>query len=65
MFLQILLVLCILGMQEVLCMEMYLANILSQCGYFVTKEYYINDVGLQIETLIDSVILRYKEALNW
>ncbi len=41
-----------------------LANILSQCGYFVTKEYYINDAGSQIETLIDSVILRYKEALS-
>ena len=41
-----------------------LANILSQCGYSVSKEYYINDAGSQIETLIDSVILRYKEALT-
>lgn len=41
-----------------------LANILSKCGYEVTREYYINDAGSQIDTLIDSVILRYKEALT-
>ena len=41
-----------------------LANILSKCGYIVTKEYYINDAGSQIDTLVDSVILRYKEALT-
>lgn len=41
-----------------------LANVLSLCGYNVTKEYYINDAGSQIDTLLDSVFLRYKEALN-
>jgi arginyl-tRNA synthetase len=41
-----------------------LANILSKCGFKVTKEYYINDAGSQIDTLVDSVILRYKEALT-
>jgi len=41
-----------------------LANILNKCGYQVTKEYYINDAGAQIDTLVDSVILRYKEALT-
>ncbi|PCJ25496.1 MAG: arginine--tRNA ligase [Rickettsiales bacterium] len=41
-----------------------LANILTKCGYMVTKEYYINDAGSQIDTLVDSVILRYKEALT-
>jgi arginyl-tRNA synthetase len=41
-----------------------LANILIKCGYDVTKEYYINDAGSQIDTLIDSVILRYKECLT-
>jgi arginyl-tRNA synthetase len=39
-----------------------LANILIKCGYEVTKEYYINDAGSQIDTLIDSAILRYQEA---
>lgn len=39
-----------------------LANILIKCGYDVTKEYYINDAGSQIDTLIESAILRYKEA---
>lgn len=41
-----------------------LANILIKCGYDVTKEYYVNDAGSQIDTLTDSVILRYKEALD-
>jgi len=41
-----------------------LSNILNKCGYLVTREYYINDAGSQIDTLIDSVILRYKEALT-
>lgn len=41
-----------------------LANVLSLCGYNVTKEYYINDAGTQIDTLLDSVFLRYKEALS-
>ncbi len=41
-----------------------LANILKKCGYKVTKEYYINDAGSQIDTLVDSAILRYKEALT-
>jgi len=41
-----------------------LANILIECGYDVTKEYYINDAGTQIDILVDSTILRYKEALT-
>ena len=41
-----------------------LANILIKCGYDVTKEYYINDAGSQINTLIESAILRYKEAYS-
>jgi arginyl-tRNA synthetase len=39
-----------------------LANILIKCGYDVTKEYYINDAGSQIDTLIQSALLRYQEA---
>lgn len=41
-----------------------LANLLRKCGYQVTKEYYVNDAGSQIDVLIDSVLLRYKEALT-
>lgn len=41
-----------------------LANILIKCGYDVTKEYYINDAGSQIDTLIESAILRYQEAYS-
>ncbi len=41
-----------------------LANILKKCGYDVTKEYYINDAGSQINTLIESSYLRYKEAVT-
>ena len=40
------------------------ANILRFCGYNVQKEYYINDSGRQIQTLGQSVFLRYKELLG-
>lgn len=39
-----------------------LANLLSFAGYDVTKEYYINDAGAQIDVLANSVMLRYREA---
>jgi arginyl-tRNA synthetase len=41
-----------------------LANIMAFAGYDVTKEYYINDAGAQIEVLARSVMLRYREALG-
>ncbi|MEQ8604247.1 MAG: arginine--tRNA ligase [Marivibrio sp.] len=41
-----------------------LARLLSKAGYAVTKEYWINDAGAQIETLADSAYLRYREALG-
>lgn len=41
-----------------------LANILNSCGYRVTKEYYINDAGSQVDTLLESAYLRYKEAID-
>ena len=41
-----------------------LARLLQFCGYDVTKEYYINDAGSQIDTLVRSVLIRYKEALT-
>lgn len=41
-----------------------LANLLSFAGYEVTKEYYINDAGSQIDVLARSAFLRYREALG-
>jgi arginyl-tRNA synthetase len=41
-----------------------LANLLEFAGYEVTKEYYINDAGSQIDTLARSAFLRYREALG-
>lgn len=39
-----------------------LANLLSATGHTVEREYYINDVGAQIETLGRSVWARYRES---
>jgi arginyl-tRNA synthetase len=41
-----------------------LANLLAFAGYAVTKEYYINDAGAQIDVLARSVLMRYREALG-
>lgn len=41
-----------------------LANLLEKVGYKVTREYYINDTGAQIDTLARSVHFRYREALG-
>ncbi len=41
-----------------------LACVLKKCKYEVTKEYYVNDAGSQIEDLTQTVFLRYKEALG-
>ncbi|KEQ04060.1 arginine--tRNA ligase [Pseudorhizobium pelagicum] len=41
-----------------------LANLMGFAGYEVTKEYYINDAGSQIDVLARSVFLRYREALG-
>ncbi len=41
-----------------------LANLLERAGFNVTREYYINDAGAQIETLARSAYLRYREALG-
>jgi len=41
-----------------------LANLLAYAGWKVTREYYVNDAGAQIETLARSVHLRYREALG-
>lgn len=39
-----------------------LSNVLKYFGNYVFKEYYVNDVGEQIEKLIDSVIQRIREV---
>ncbi|MBZ9935447.1 arginine--tRNA ligase [Mesorhizobium sp. BR1-1-16] len=41
-----------------------LANLLAAAGYGVTKEYYINDAGGQVDVLARSAFLRYREALG-
>jgi arginyl-tRNA synthetase len=41
-----------------------LAALLERVGYQVTREYYVNDGGAQIEALARSVHLRYREALG-
>lgn len=38
-----------------------LASLLIKAGYDVTREYYINDAGAQIDKLAESVFLRYRE----
>lgn len=41
-----------------------LASVLQAAGYSVTREYYINDAGSQVDTLARSAHLRYREALG-
>jgi arginyl-tRNA synthetase len=41
-----------------------LANLLAFAGFAVTREYYINDGGAQIDALAHSAFLRYREALG-
>ncbi|MBS9476151.1 arginine--tRNA ligase [Ancylobacter radicis] len=41
-----------------------LANLLAFAGYDVTREYYINDAGAQVDVLARSAYLRYREVLG-
>ena len=41
-----------------------MARILTKCGYDVTREYYVNDGGNQINNLAYSIYERYKEQLG-
>ncbi|MBB3770407.1 arginyl-tRNA synthetase [Angulomicrobium tetraedrale] len=41
-----------------------LANLLAFAGFAVTREYYINDAGAQVDVLARSAYLRYREALG-
>jgi arginyl-tRNA synthetase len=41
-----------------------LCSLLAKVGYDVTREYYINDLGAQVDALARSTWLRYREALG-
>jgi arginyl-tRNA synthetase len=41
-----------------------LANLLEFAGFKVTREYYVNDAGAQVDVLARSAYLRYREALG-
>ncbi|HXH00406.1 MAG TPA: arginine--tRNA ligase [Sphingomicrobium sp.] len=41
-----------------------LASLLEAAGFAVTREYYVNDAGSQVDTLARSAQLRYREALG-
>ncbi|MDP9136610.1 MAG: arginine--tRNA ligase [Pseudomonadota bacterium] len=41
-----------------------LAGLLEAAGYKVTREYYVNDAGAQVDTFARSAYLRYREALG-
>jgi arginyl-tRNA synthetase len=41
-----------------------LAALLAKAGFAVTREYYINDAGTQVDVLARSAYLRYREALG-
>ena len=41
-----------------------LANLLAKAGYDVTREYYFNDAGTQVDVLARTAYLRYREALG-
>ena len=41
-----------------------LASLLEHAGYAVTREYYVNDAGAQVDWLAKSVFLRYAQILG-
>jgi arginyl-tRNA synthetase len=41
-----------------------LSNVLAAAGYDVTREYYVNDAGAQVDKLGQAAFLRYREALG-
>ena len=41
-----------------------LASVLSAAGYNVTREYYVNDAGSQMESFYNSLYVRYQQALG-
>ncbi len=41
-----------------------IANLLGACGYQVEREFYVNDTGVQIKRLTESVEVRYRQLLG-
>lgn len=41
-----------------------LCNLMAKAGYDVTREYYFNDAGAQVDVLSRTTFLRYREALG-
>lgn len=41
-----------------------LSSLLQKAGFDVTREYYVNDAGAQVDTLARSAYLRYRQALG-
>ena len=41
-----------------------LASVLAAAGYSVTREYYVNDAGSQMESFYNSLYVRYQQALG-
>ena len=41
-----------------------MASLMEFCGWNVTREYYVNDAGGQVDVLARSAYLRYCEALG-
>jgi arginyl-tRNA synthetase len=41
-----------------------LASLLAKAGYSVTREYYVNDAGKQVETLADSALMRIRQKMG-
>ncbi len=39
-----------------------LATLLTKAGYAITREYYINDAGAQVDKVADSIFIRYRQA---
>jgi arginyl-tRNA synthetase len=42
-----------------------LANLLTCCGYSVTREFYVNDFGNQLNLFAEAVLARYAELFVW
>ena len=41
-----------------------ISNLLIRCGYDVTREFYVNDAGNQINTLVKSLSIRHRQLLG-
>lgn len=46
------------------CLGEALASLLQKAGWKVTREFYLNDAGNQVDVLANSTYLRYREALG-